>query len=123
MLYFTPYEKSGGKDGRINYRGGLDYSFKNGIYLMGSYLFNSDGMKSLSFKFRIFYCQLRDCLPETSCHIKFSNSSFYLYPATTGMRLYAWNTNPIFLSRKSISLLSFILVMSVSARMTFPSVG
>ena len=46
ISYFTPYEKSGGKDG-VSITGGLDYSFKNGIYLMGSYLFNSDGMKSL----------------------------------------------------------------------------
>ncbi len=48
LSYFTPYEDRIGGENGFSATTGIDYSFKNGVYVMGSYLYNSGGVKSLA---------------------------------------------------------------------------
>ena len=48
FTYFIPFAERPGIDNAFAASAGIDYSFKNGVYVLGSYLFNSDGGKSLA---------------------------------------------------------------------------
>ena len=48
MTYFTPYENTPGVNTAFLGAFTVDYSFGNSSYLLGSYLFNSDGVTSLN---------------------------------------------------------------------------
>ncbi len=48
ITYFTPYEQRVGGETSIAGSVGLDYSFSNSFYLMGSYLYNSNAFGQLN---------------------------------------------------------------------------